>query len=293
MRRIRKLFLQNAAGSRWGLNGERGVYASALSGFGYTLSPTYADLTRGFFLAVGGESEPQGTVPFTVYFTRSPYAAYQSFVDWLSAAGTLVLCYAPTPAQEFRRNVEVSFLQKGELNEVGWLEVPCSFYATTPWYKPASATLTLEAAAEDSSKRYTYCYDASLMYGAGSSGALSGELRGDGHIPGALELTYYGAITNPKIRLVGAVSGTTFGVCAVTATLTATDRLLYSSRYDLSYVKKKAADGTVTDLLDSLDLSSTPFPHIPVDEPVTISIEADAAFTGSADITLYYYYRSV
>ena len=82
MRRIRKVYLQNAAGDRWGLNGENGVYVSSLAGFGYTLSPTYADLTRGFFLAVSGESEPQGTVPFTVYFTRNAYAVYQSFVDW-------------------------------------------------------------------------------------------------------------------------------------------------------------------------------------------------------------------
>ena len=87
MRRIRKVYLQNAAGDRWGLNGENGVYVSSLAGFGYTLSPTYADLTRGFFLAVSGESEPQGTVPFTVYFTRNAYAVYQSFVDWLAAAG--------------------------------------------------------------------------------------------------------------------------------------------------------------------------------------------------------------
>ena len=58
MRRIRKVYLQNAAGDRWGLNGENGVYVSSLAGFGYTLSPTYADLTRGFFLAVSGESEP-------------------------------------------------------------------------------------------------------------------------------------------------------------------------------------------------------------------------------------------
>ena len=293
MRRIRRLYLQNAAGARFGLNGENGVYVSALSGFGYTLAPTYADLTRGFFLAVGGESEPQGTVPFTIYFTRNAYATYQSFVDWLAAAGTIALCYAPTPAQEFRRDVEVNFLQKGELNEVGWLEVPCSFYATTPWYKPASTTLALETASEDTSKRYDYYYDDFLMYGVGSSGSLSCELRGAGHIPGALELVYYGAITNPKIRIVGTVSGKTFGVCSVTATLAATDRLKYSSRYEESFVKKLAADGTETDLLDALDLSSTPFPHIPVDEPVTLTIEADTPFTGSADLTLFYYYRSV
>lgn len=293
MRRIRKVYLQNAAGDRWGLNGENGVYVSSLAGFGYTLSPTYADLTRGFFLAVSGESEPQGTVPFTVYFTRNAYAVYQSFVDWLAAAGTVILCYNPTGDQEYRRDVDVNFLQKGELNEVGWLEVPSSFYVKTPWYKPYATTLSLETAGGDSSKRYDYVYDSSLMYGVDSSGSLAGELRGGGHIPGSLKLSYYGAITNPKIRMVGNLSGKTFGICSVTAVLIASDRLEYSSRREQSYVRKVSADGTVTDLLDSLDLSTTPFPHIPVDETVTISIEADASFTGSADITLFYYYRSV
>ena len=88
--------------------------------------------------------------------------------------------------------------------------------------------------------------------------------------------------------MVGNLSGKTFGICSVTAVLIASDRLEYSSRREQSYVRKVSADGTVTDLLDSLDLSTTPFPHIPVNEPVTISIEADAAFTGSADLTLFY-----
>lgn len=173
------------------------------------------------------------------------------------------------------------------------LEVPSSFYVKTPWYKPYATTLSLGAAGSDSSKRYDYTYDDDLMYGVDSSGSLAGELRGGGHIPGSLELIYYGAITNPKIRIVGNLSGKTFGICSVTAVLIASDRLEYSSRREQSYVRKVSADGTVTDLLDSLDLSTTPFPHIPVDEPVTISIEADAAFTGSADLTLFYYYRSV
>lgn len=292
MRRIRKLYLQNGAGTRWGLNGENGVYASSLSGFGFTLSPTYADLSRGFFLSVGGDSEPQGAVPFTIYFTRNPYATYQSFVDWLASAGTVTLCYDPTGNQEYWRDVAPNFLQKGELNEVGWLEVPCSFYATTPWYRPVPTTLALENSGVDESKRYDYLYE-DLIYGEDSSSSLSGELSGGGHIPGAIEMIFYGAITNPKIRLVGNTSGKTFGLCSVTAVLGPFDRLKFSSRYEQSYVRKVTADGTETDLLDALDLSTTPFPHLPVDETCTISIEADATFTGSADLTVYYYYRSV
>lgn len=126
----------------------------------------------------------RGTVPFTVYFTRNAYAVYQSFVDWLAAAGTVILCYNPTGDQEYRRDVDVNFLQKGELNEVGWLEVPSSFYVKTPWYKPYATTLSLETAGGDSSKRYDYVYDSSLMYGVDSSGSLAGSFAAAGIFPG-------------------------------------------------------------------------------------------------------------
>lgn len=293
MRKIRKIAIQNAAGLRWSLDGESGVYATDLSGLGFTLSPTYADLTRGFFLAVGDENEPQGSVPFTVFFTRNPYEVYQRFVDWLAAAGTLTIVYNPTGAQEFLRDVSVNFAQKGELNEVGWLEVPVSFYATTPWYKPIPTSLALDGTGKDESKRYDYRYTEDLRYGSDSSAALSGTVFGSGHIPGALELTYTGGITNPQIRLVGDVSGKTYGICSLTVTLLSTDLLRFSSRYERSFVQRVAADGTVTDLLDALDLSTTPFFHLPVDESCTLSIESDAPFEGTADLTVYYYYRSV
>lgn len=293
MRNIRKLCFQNTAGQRWGLNGEKGVYASNLAGFGLTLAPTFADLGWGFFVPVSDESEPQATVPFTLTFIRNPYETYKALVDWLAAAGTITVVYKPTGAQEYCRDVTVNFLQKGELNKMGWLEVPCSFFCNTPWYLPSPTSLNLEANGIDESKRYDYEYTDELRYGTDSSASLSTTIAGAGHIPGSLELTFFGAITNPQIRLTGDVSGKTYGVCSVSAVIAATDALKFSTRYENAYVKRINAAGEETDLLDALDLSSNPFFHIPVDESCTISIEADAAFTGKADMLIYYYYRSV
>ena len=293
MSRIRKLFFQNTAGDRYGLNGERGVFATGLGGFGFTLSPSFADLSRGFFVPVSDEAEPQGTVTFTLVFTRSPYTAYAELSNWLASAGTVTVVYNPTGAQEYYRDVIINFLQKGELTEVGWLEVPASLYQCTPWYKPVPTSLTLEGSGADERKRYTYRYTKALIYGADSTSNLSGTIAGGGHIPGALTMALTGGITNPKLRLVGDVTGRTYGVCSVTAALAPSDTLLFSSRYEDSYVRKRSAAGVETDLLDVLDLSSTPFFHIPVGEPCTISVESDAAITGSADLKIYYYYRSV
>lgn len=293
MRNIRKLYFRNAAGARWGLNGENGAFASSLSGFGLALSPVFADLNRGFFVPVSDEAEPQNSLAFTITFTRSPYATYQQLIDWLASAGTITIAYNPTGQQEYFRDVTVNFLQKGELAQIGWLEIPCSFLCITPWYLPSPTTLSLETGGTDESKRYDYVYSESLRYGNDSSATLSGTVAGAGHNPGSIELVYSGAIVNPRIRLVGNITGKTYGLCSLSVTLFPSDQLKFSTRYEASYVKRIAAGGQETDLLDALDLSSNPFFHIPVNEPCTISIEADASFTGSAELTIFYYYRSV
>lgn len=293
MKNIRKLAFRNAAGERWGLNGEKSVYASNLSGFGFTLAPTYADLSRGFFVPVSDEAEPQATIPFTLTFTKNPYETYQKLVDWLAAAGTVTIIYNPTGKQEYCRDVSVNFLQKGELTKVGWLEVPCSFFCNTPWYLPSPTSLGLKNSSTGARRRYSYRYSTDLRYGSDSAASLSGTIAGAGHVPGSLELTYHGAVTNPKIKLVGNISGKTYGICSIAAVLAASDTLKFSTRYENSYVKRVSAAGVETDLLDSLDLSTTPFWHIPVDEPCTVSIEAGAAFSGTAELLIYYYFRSV
>lgn len=293
MRSIRKLYFKNAAGDRYDLNGKTGAYATALSGFGFSLAPSFADLRRGFFPVVNDANEPQSILAFTVVLTANPYESHQALMDWLSAAGTLTIVYDPTGKQEYYRDVTISFLQKGELNQSGWLDLLCSFACITPWYLPLPTTMRFSNTAEDIGKRYDYTYNNDLRYGPDSIAAMSAEITNSGHIPGALRLAFRGAVTNPQLRLVGSVSGRTIGVCGLSIALTETDTLEFSTQYGNSYVKKISATGEETDLIDAVDLRQTPFFHIPVDEPCTFSVEADADFTGSADLTAYYYFRSV
>lgn len=293
MRSIRRVSFQNKTGDRYRLNGENGVYVSGLSGLGFSTSAVFADLGRGFFSPVSDESDPQNTLSFTLHFTRNGYAAYQNFVNWIAAAEMLTLVYQAPGLQEYYRQVTINFLQKGELNSVGWLEIPCSCYCATPWYRPEPTPLVIEAGGSVNVMRYDYTYDESLCYGFDSTDALAGTIAGGGHVPGALTFRYYGGVTNPRIRLIGDVSGKTYGVCSVTAVLKPSDTLIYSSQYNNSFVAKVAADGSQTDLLDVLDLSVEPFFHIPVDESCTITMEADSVINGKAELLSYYYFRSV
>lgn len=293
MRHIRKLYFQNASGERRGLNGENGVYATALAGFGLALAPDFSDLGRGFFSPVSDNREPQNTMAFTAVLTHNPYESHQNLVDWLAAAGRLTMVYNPSNKQEYFRDVTISYIQKGELNQAGWLELPCSFSCLTPWYLPVPTRLSVSTVNDGEIKRYDYRYAENLRYGLDDPGALSATIAGTGHIPAALELTFQGAASNPSIRLAGNVSGKTFGECRLSTDLEESDTLIFSTRYEHSYVRRLWADGTEEDLLDDLDLSRGPFFHVPVDEPCTLTITADAPVVGRASLLIYYYYRGV
>lgn len=293
MSNIRKLSLQNAAGERFRLDGTDGVFASNLAGFGFSLNPELTDLSRGFFKDIGSEFEPQQQIPFTVTFTRNAYQVYRRFVDWLASAASLKLVYQPYGDIEFFRDVTLSYIQKGELNVVRWLEAPCSVLCLTPWYLPSPTVLSLDNGNAETIKRYPYTYTEDLRYGSDNMAALSGTIFPSGHIPGALDISYSGGIVNPRIRLTGNVSGRTYGVCAIATSFEASDTLRFSSRYEKSFVSKISADGSEVDLLDHLDLTIEPFFHIPVDEPCTLSIDSDSPIPGTATVQVYYYFRSV
>ena len=48
-----------------------------------------------------------------------------------------------------------------------------------------------------------------------------------------------------------------------------------------------------TDLLSKIDLDGEPFFRLPLTEPCTLTIAAQAAISGAADVEVFYYYRSV
>lgn len=293
MKRIRQLFFQNAAGERYGLNGQLGTYASDLSGLGISLNPDFADLSRGFFTVSHEVAEPQMPINMTLTFTRGAYASYQKLVNWLAAAGTITLIYNPTGDQEYWRDVCVGSMMKGELNPVGWLQAPCSFLSLTPWYLPVPTDLILATDASEDILRFPFTFTEDLRFGTDSHAALTCRISGAGHIPGALRLTCTGAVSNPEFKLVSILTGKLIGICRVAVTLTEGEQLIFSTRYNDSFVRKISAAGEETDLLDALDLSGDPFFHIPVNEPCTFSIESDADIEASAELQIFYYYRSV
>lgn len=292
MPNIRKFYLQNASGERFPLQGERGVYFTLPEGLGYELAPVFGDLGRGFFSILDDEAEPQGAVAGTLVFTDGAYQNYRTFVDWLAAAGSLLLIYCPFGDREYQKAVAVQYLQKGELDHTRLLHSPFALTSLSPWRLPTPTEIILGAGYADRRGRYSGRYPG--RYGQDAAGVMTARIAASGHLPGALRLRYTGGISSPELRLTGAVSGTVCGSCRLTGvSIGSTDTLELLTFPEDSHIRKISADGTVTDLLPYADLSRNPFPRVPFDEPAVFSITSAQSFSGRAELLIYYFFRSV
>lgn len=290
---MRKFYFLNAAGERWPLQGEKGVYLTDPTGLGVTLAQTYADLQNGFFIGVSSANEPQSALHAALVFVRPAYPTYRQLINWLAAAENLELIYCPYGTEEFHRRVDVQAVTKSELNKNAFLSCELSLLARSPWFKAAATRLDLESQTVDESMRYDIEYTDDLIYGEDATSSLSGTLHPDGHVPAAISVTFYGGAVDPVISLTGQLTGKLYGACRISDTIAAGETLLFSTDYLDSHIYKLSAEGVKADLLAKIDLSGDPFFRLPLSEPCTLSIAAQAAISGAADVEVFYYYRSV
>ena len=213
-------------------------------------------------------------------------------MDWCSGSASLHLIYKPYGNTEFYRDVYISYLTKTELTDTRWLSVPASFACLSPWYRAAPTSMSMSTES-GSVLKYPFRYHADLIYSSSSAGSMAADIPAGGHIPAAFELTYKGAIINPKITLVGSSSNITYGICALNATLGDNDSFTVSTFYGKCRVEMTDAGGNTTDALNNVDLAYEPFPRIPVNEDCVLLMSADSDITGHATVKVYYYYRSV
>lgn len=288
---MRKFYIENELGDRRDLNGKDGIFLSDPAGLGVSYGSSYADLGAGFFRRVE-EKQPQGVIPCSLTFMRGAYEKYKNFADWCIRASALFLIYKPFSAEYFRR-VELSYLTKTEITAGTWMEVPTAFVCLTPWYLPSPLELNFEDEG-GTVMQYEYTYDDALVYGASGAGAYAVQVTAEGHDPAGLRIEYRGQISEPVLTLTGIASGKLYGKLAISAEFAADDVLEVSTEREDSYARKIAADGSVTDLIDKVDISAEaePFFTVPIGEPCILRISA-ASMSGKISAKAYFYYRTV
>lgn len=295
MRSPRKFYLANAAGERWPLNGERGVWLADPSGLGLALTPGVANGRNGFFAVTVTDDVPQGGVYGTLVFTgSSPYTDYQTLLSWaLAAADGLAIIYTPTPSAEYCRSVVLTSLVKSEIKAPGWLSCEMTLEALTPWYRASVPRIDIDNGNAATAKRYPYRYVSGLHYPVSSNGQMRAVVQASGHLPAAVTVDLHGPIDRPSLRLVGTSTGKEYARADIDVRVNANERLEYSSRYLNAYIQKVAANDVTTDLLPMVDLAYEPWLRVPLAEPCALVVAADSAVSSASTLNIYDYYWSV
>ena len=284
---MRRFFLADENGREWALNGENLIWLGNPAGLGASLSNEYADIKQGFFSVLDTDKWSVQSVIADLCFMRPAYETYREFVDWLVPSVGLTLIYQPFGEERFFRSVKLDYINKTELSNGAWLVTPISLSCLSPWYKPKNLTVQL-AGDVSGAMQYPYIYDGDLVYGSSIAGAYSTELQPSGHLPAAVTVKYVGAVSNPIITLTGKNSGREIGRAQINAEFTASDVLEFSTKYSDSHIRKNGVN-----IIQSVSPGSDPFFHIPLGEPAILRIQSTGTLTGSAEASIFYYYRSV
>lgn len=279
---VRKFAIQNSIGERLSLN-EHTHLLTTPQGLGYTQANTNASLGLGFYKNIHKEY-PARNIVGSIIFSEKPYEEYAKFIDWVNKGYDLMLVYNPN-GTEYYAEFDVEYIQKGEINNVGVLDVPVSFYAKTPWYKILPQVINVDPTSGGSSSRFDLTFDFRFSNDDTAGNTVINSL---GHLPAALDISVTGVMTDPKITLTDS-AGLLIGKMELAdVTIQNGSVLRYSSKYLDTGVW---IDGV--DQLPNLDLSNENFFRVPMSKACTLSITSTGATNLSATINVYQYYRSV
>ena len=282
---MRKFFLENEKGERYSLNNETGIFFDSPTGLGQTMSVVSADIHKGFFKDISGDTEPQSSIAGDLVFTKNAYAVYRTFVNWINRAKELYLIYSPD-GTEYRRKVIIDYIQKTQLDSLRWLRCPVSFQCLTPFYKAKATALNMDDTSD--AMRYDYTYDENLRYSASSIAGMSCELQGQGHIPSAISFRCKGYLAFPELTLTGQDTGYIYGKLKMNLTTGRDQVLSLCSKYGETSVSVDGADA-----LSYVDLSFDPWIRVPNTEKCALVLSSDDDMSVSVELLMYDYYRTV
>lgn len=282
---MRKFYIRDGSGTQYDLNGEQFIWLLNPTGLGVSYANKFSDIKEGFFAPLNtGEWQTQSIV-CDFGFVKSAYEVYRQFMSWLVTAEELIIVYQPYGNDKFYRRVKMDYIEKTELINGQWLQTPASFTCLTPWYKPTTLSVVIQGETAGA-MTYPFTYDSTLVYASSYNGAYGVQLSPAGHIPAAIQMTYTGAVTEPTIVLTGVSTGTEYGRCKINVSASAS--VVYSSLYSNSFVTVDGVDAS-----NYISPASDPFFHLPLAEPCNLRILSNAEMTGTAEASIYYYYRSV
>ena len=293
---MRLFHLQNELGSRISLNNETGIFLTEPEGLGLEFGDTFADIGEGFFRMVS-KKHNQRVIGGKLNFIKDPYESYNSFVNWCMAAKDLYFIYNPS-GKEYYIHVEIESMQKTEMNQLGYMEVPIRLKYLSPWYIPYPAQISMIGAdvvgfTFGDSNNDGSRLDGTDVFIGSTSEAYASDIEAYGHLPAAVKITFKGIASNPIFKLTGKSTGIEYGKCKINKSFGTETTIELSTMYEDSYIKSIDVLGNEEDLLQYVDLTTDPFFKVPLTEDCVLNITDMDSLSGQVNGRIYYYYRSV
>lgn len=129
---MRKFYFENEYAQRYDLQSNNAILTDPSSlgvGFDSGYIPVGDTFVRDYLKL------QQKTLSAIINFLRpNQYDKYRQFADFVLSAKKLYLIYAPDAQTEYRREIDISNIEKGEIDQDRVLKIPIALVAKTLYY---------------------------------------------------------------------------------------------------------------------------------------------------------------
>lgn len=290
---IRNFYLENENGTRIDFQNQDGsLFLYEISGLGHEKSISYEQI--GDVFVPVNEKMVQTPITGTIEFDRkadnnseTSYDAYNKFVDFVYNSKSLRLIYIPklTNRVEYYRDIDFISIDKSEEDDFGILSCPVKFKPKSLWYKEGNAVISINPS--DNEMRWDFTWDA-IFIDYNTSNIV---YENKGHTESSFRVEIDGFIENPVIEIYQ--DDVLIYSLAITITIEAYEKFIFSSKDGNPCIKKQNTDGTFVNLFTSDYVSPANVNIFKLPKGTSkLKIAADDDIN-SARISIYEYYKTV
>lgn len=255
------------------------------SGLGYGYSTEYEQLGDMFISNL--RRVEQGRITGQVNFLN--YENYKNLVDFIEQSESLKISYKvplTDGLKEYFKDIQIQSISKTEIQANAVMSETIVFDCLSLWYEENTIMYTIEP--QDNEIRWDFTWDS--RFGDYSARNLS--YINKGHVESPIIVEMDGQLVNPRIELY--VEGQLYQSVTFTTTIEEYEKLLYGTKGNDFYIKRKNTDGTLTSLfsLDVIDFDNDNVIRIPKNKSCELVLTADNEVL-NAQVTILAYYKAI
>ena len=288
---MRFFTLVNGAGESCSIT-EKSLFFHDPAGLGFERQDSYRQVGDRW-VRVNRKRKQKQITGKVALFGADPYLSYFNFVQFLYKE-PLTLLYTPNneasptlpSGTTYRMDVDVTKMDKSEMNKQGYLDCSISFMPKTPWYKYTA--ISNGVVEPDNILKWGITWGIEW----GPLDEFSKGIKSDSVNPSPSRLTVYGPIVNPSWRHY--VNGVLFETGKVNFTIGENEYLLVDNTTDPYRIQRRSAinNTLISDLYEQSDFSTKRFVTIQNGSNV-IAVTGDNAENPLVKLEAYIYYESV